>query len=70
MPEFTVKSDLESIIQEINDVGLSDVALSRAEVMGLILRFYGAVITAVQFMVITPEEAQHLHMWLADNLEL
>jgi hypothetical protein len=68
--EEVIKSDLEEIIKEIEDVGLSDISLSRAEVMALIVRFYGAVITAVQYMVITPEEARFLHVWLANNLEL
>jgi hypothetical protein len=70
MPEFIVRAELEEVIKEVEDVGLSDVSLSRAEVMGLLVRFYGTVITAVQFMVITPEEARLLHVWLANNLGL
>lgn len=68
--EQVIKSDLEEIIKEVEDVGLSDVSLSRAEVMALIVRYYGAVLNAVQYMVITPEEGHLLHIWLADKLEV
>lgn len=65
-----IKEDLEAAIQEVIDVGLSDVALSREEVMALMLNFYGAVTLASYHAVITPEEAYYLHIWLANNLGL
>jgi hypothetical protein len=68
--KLVVEADLNEIIEEITDVGLSDVALSRAELSALIVRFYGAVINAVQYKAITPEKANNLHIWLAGQLEL
>ena len=70
MIELVIKAELDEITQEVIDVGLSEVALSRTETLSLISRFYGTVLTAVQYMVITPEEAQFMHVWLTSLLEL
>jgi hypothetical protein len=70
MPHFTIKDDLDQIIKEITDIGVSDVSLSRAEVMQVIVKFYGTIIIAQEYAVITAEEARYLHAWLVNLLGL
>jgi hypothetical protein len=68
--DAAIKQDLEEAVESIVDLGLSDASLTREQLLQYIVGFYGAVIKAVHYSVITPEEAQYLHVWLVDLFEL
>lgn len=70
MRDEAILKDLEEAVESIVDLGLSDVSLTREELLQYIVSFYGAVIKATHYSVITPEEAHYLHVWLVDLFEL
>jgi hypothetical protein len=68
--ESIVLSDLIEATQNILDLGNAEDFFSIDEVLRVVFKFYGAVITAVLYCVITPEEASRLHYWLVSMFEL
>ena len=65
-----IRVELEEAVQGILDLGNAEDFFSTEEVMVIVFKFYGAVIQAVQFCVITPEQAHGLHCWLIAMFEL
>jgi hypothetical protein len=68
--ELAVKSDLDDAVQNILSLGNMESFASVEEILCCVFNFYGALTKAVEYCVITPEQAGYLHHWLVAMFEL
>jgi hypothetical protein len=65
-----IRAELTEAVQDVLLLGNAESFFSIEEVLSIVFKFYGAVTQAVQFCVITPEQAHELHCWLVAMFEL
>jgi hypothetical protein len=65
-----IRIELEDAIDDVMNLAFAEGVFSVHEVIEIIFKFYGAVLIAVKFCVITPEQANTLHFWLVAMFEL
>lgn len=65
-----IRAELEEAVQDILDMANCEDHFSFEEVLCIVFKFYGALTQAVQFCVITAEQAHGLHCWLVAMFEL
>jgi hypothetical protein len=69
-PEEAAQKNLDSQINEIMEVGLSDRELTELEKHEYATRLMGAAASALKYDLITPEDNYQLYMWVTGLLTI